>query len=306
MYFKTLILTILLTLFTACSEKTSATTEESSFKQEPVYVSLVLHYEEDFTQNKGYFLRKRDELIEFAIFLFQNDLKLNLQPDWAFMQAIEDFETDEMRASTNNKNILRYLVEDLHHEIDPHAHEHGYNYADVAYMISALGVTPSNIVGGFIVDPVEDSKYENFLEPIVANHFNYTWQAEWLWGGGTAGHINDTHASGIWKPKAVDAFFVHDENAPIACIGKYMNSIDGVYELINLARAGEVEEGKMLTASIFIGQGTIAEMTQELKSQLPTLKSYEDEGKLKFSPLSEVTQTWSNEYQAKGYIYIKP
>ena len=306
MYFKTLFLTLLLTLFTACSEETSPTTEEPSFTQEPVHVSLVLHYEEDFTQKAEYFLLKRNELIEFANFLSQNNLKLNIQPDWAFMQAIEDFETDKMRASTNEKNILRYLVEDLHHEVDPHAHEHGYNYADVAYMISALGITPSNIVGGFIVDPVEDSKYENFLGPIIANHFDYTWQAEWLWGGGTSGHTNDTHSSGVWKPKAIDAFFVNDEDAPIACIGKYTNDIDGVYELINLAQAGEVEEGKMLTATIFIGQGTISEMTKEIKSQLPSLQSYEAEGKLKFSSLSEVTQIWSNEYQAKGYIYIKP
>lgn len=146
MIFKRLLLIIvflcILFLITTCCPPVSQN------KIEPVYVSFVLHYEETFTQTAQYFMISRNELLELSRFLFENNLKLNLQPDWAFMQAINDFEDEQMRQNTKGKNILRFLVEDLGHEVNPHAHENTYNYADVAYMIKELGVDPGNLAGG--------------------------------------------------------------------------------------------------------------------------------------------------------------
>ncbi len=296
----------------SCSDERSNTTLSNTpeipeiQKVQAVHVSIVLHFEENFIQSAPYFLRKRAELLTLATFLYDNDIKLNLQPDWAFMQAINDFENDKMRLSTDNKNILRYLSENLNHEIDPHAHEHGYNYADVAYMIQDLGVTPSTIVGGLIVDPVEDSKYNYLLAPISAQHFDYVWQAKWLWGGGTSGHVNDTYAAGVWRPKSANAFYENDDNAPIACIGRYINTVEGLYELIEKAQNGETQEGRMLTASIFIGQGKMVEMQEQLSTELATMRTYEANEQLKFASLSQVTQIWLNQYEGKGYLFIQP
>ncbi|MEA1892912.1 MAG: DUF4214 domain-containing protein [Campylobacterota bacterium] len=273
---------------------------------EPVFVSVVLHYEESFNSMRPRFFEHRENLIALAVFLEENGIKLNLQPDWAFMQAVEDLEDDVMRLSTNGKNILRYLVEDLGHEIDPHAHEHRYNYADVAYMIQNLGVTPSNIVGGLIVDPPEDSKYDYLLSPIDASSFDYTWQAQWLWGSGTSGHTHDTAASGIWRPQGTYNFYENDDDASLPCIGKYTNEIDGIYDIIQKIENEEVEADRMLTATIFIGQGEVVSMKNQIQLELETLKEYEEQKKLIFAPLSEVAQSWQECYDAKGYLFIQP
>ena len=289
-------------------KRASAFESEDLVKKEtePVYVSIVLHYEESFILTAPYFLRQRGELLALADFLHENKIKLNLQPDWAFMQAINQFENDQMRLVSNGKNILKYLVEDLDHEVNPHAHEHGYNYADVAYMIHDLGVDPGNIVGGLIVEPPKDSKYNYITQPISASHFDFTWQAQWLWGGGSANHINDTTAAGVWRPKDAYHFFEHDDQAQLPCIGKYVNDIDGVFELIAKSENGETEPGRMLTASIFIAQEKVSEMHDLLVSVLNDLKTYEAEGKIVFAPLSEVAETWTDKYEGQGYLYIQP
>lgn len=272
----------------------------------PVYVSIVLHYEEDFVQSAPFFLKHREELLSLAEFLHDNGMKLNLQPDWAFLQAVNQFENDDMRLHTNGKNILQYLVEDLGHEVNPHAHEHEYNYADVAYMISNLGVDPGNIVGGFIVDPPEESKYDHFTQPISASHFDFTWQAQWLWGDATASHNNDTSAAGIWRPADAYHFYEHKDKAPLPCIGKYTSDLDGIYELIATSDKGEIEPNHMLTANIFIGQGKVSEIHDLLVSELDNLKAYKAEGKIVFALLSEMARIWTYKYDGKGYLYIRP
>ncbi|MHB8779612.1 MAG: hypothetical protein ACYC6R_17915 [Anaerolineales bacterium] len=273
---------------------------------EPVHVSIVLHFEENFIQNKQYFLKQRRDLLELAVFLSNNGLKLNLQPDWAFMQAIHDFEDERMRQSTNGKNILRYLAEDLGHEVDPHAHEHRYNYADVAYLIQEAGVVPSHIAGGMIADPPQDSVYDHLAGPIRASQFDFSWQAQWLWGDATANHVNDTAAAGVWRPKDANHFYENDDAAPIPCIGKYTKDIEGIYDLIMRAEAGETEPNRMLTAAIFIGQGNVSEMSQQIASELDKLKGYETEGKLVFASLSNVTDIWLKEYDGRGYLFVQP
>ncbi|MCD6116336.1 hypothetical protein J7K93_04930, partial [bacterium] len=200
----------------------------------------------------------------------------------------------------------RYLVENLGHEVDPHAHETSYNYADVAYMIKEFGVDPGNIAGGMIADPPERGDYEHLIEPIYGNHFDFEWQAQWLWGDATLLHTHDTAAAGVWRPKDAEHFYENDDSAPIPCIGKYTNDIEGIYDLISRAETGSTEPNRMLTAAIFIAQGQVSEMTQTIASELEQLKKYETAGKLIFASLSEVSATWIEKYDGKGYLFIQP
>ncbi len=290
-----------------CGGVSSDTSEAVAVKQpaEPVYVSVVLHYEETFVQDARYFARQREDLIELAEYLAGEGIVLNLGPDWAFMEAVDSFETDAMRSRTMGKSILPYLHEELGHEIDPHAHEHGWNYADVAFLIEQQGVSPSRIASGLIVAPPRQSVYEQFLEPIEASRFpGYTWQAEWLWGDATGGHVNDTPAAGIWRPRDREHFYEHDDDGPIPVIGKYTSDIGGVYDLIDKAGSGQVEGGHMLTAAIFIGQGNVSEMLEELKEHLPQLRAYEAAGKLRFVSLRAAGEIWLAEYGGEGFLYI--
>jgi len=304
MKYKLPILLLLLITLMGCKSNKSVL-DSDSFENAPVFVNIVLHYEESFQQTKSYFFQQRNKLIALSRFLRDEGITLNLQPDWAFMAAVNSFEDVQMRIETNGMNILRYIKEDLNHEIDPHAHEHGYNYADVAAMIDQLGVTPSHIVGGLIVDPPEDSKYDYLLNPIEASKFDYTWQAEWLWGDATASHVNDTPASGIWRPKDKYHFYEHDDNGPLPCIGKYTNDLDGVYDLVQRLESGTLETGKMYTAAIFIGQGKVQEMHDLLKAEMGTLKGYVTTGQLQFVSLQEAGPIWEMEYGSEGYLYIQ-
>ncbi len=292
-----------LVLFYSACTRTKSTVEPDEVIT-PVHVSFILHYEESFVQSMNYFLVQRNKLRFLAEYLRSEGITLNLQPDWAFMAAITTFEDEEMRISTDGKNILQYLKEDLGHEIDPHAHEHGYNYADVAYMIQQHGVMPSRVAGGLIVDPPVDSKYDYLTQPIQASRFNFTWQAEWLWGDATAQHVNDTPGSGVWRPKDQLHFYENDDTAPLPCIGKFKNTLDGVTELIQRIEDGRAEAGHLYTVGVFIAQGNVAEMHQEIEDAMETLRDYEAEGKLMFSSLGDIQTIWLTEFEGKGYLYI--
>jgi hypothetical protein len=171
-------------------------------------------------------------------------------------------------------------------------------------MIDALGVAPSHIAGGLIVDPPENSKYDYLLNPIRASRFDYTWQAEWLWGDATANHVNDTPAAGVWRPRDQFHFYENDDNAPIPCIGKCTNDLDGVYDLIRKLEDGIVETGKMITAAIFIGQGEVQEKHNLLQHEMERLKDHEADGRLSFVSLREVGEIWQTEFNGVGYLYI--
>lgn len=164
---------------------------------EPVYISIIMHNEEpnggyhpNFVAEPAVFAQHRAALLAFAEMLYAEGVMFNWQSDWNFLRAVQLYDNEP--PSTNNKNIVRYLKEDLGFEVDPHAHETTYNYADVAALIELLGVTPSNTVGGMVVFPPVQSIVERLWLPITGWKFpGYTWQAEILWGGGTEDHQDE-------------------------------------------------------------------------------------------------------------------
>lgn len=64
--------------------------------------------------------------------------------------AVQQFDTGTVIANTNGKNLLRWFVEEKGVICDPHSHENGYNYADVAYLHEQLGIMATKVVGGFL------------------------------------------------------------------------------------------------------------------------------------------------------------
>ena len=95
---------------------------------EPIHVSIVMHNEEplsgqypDFVNDPSAFWEHRDALVPFVNMLHANGVMFNYQSDWNFLQAVGLYDTGTL--STNGKNIVRYMKEDLGFEVDPHAHE---------------------------------------------------------------------------------------------------------------------------------------------------------------------------------------
>jgi hypothetical protein len=281
----------------------------------PVYVSIVLHNEEpgpdtgyeDYRFNREYYSLHREMLRRLALMLYSHGLPLNFQSDWTFLVAVSQFDTadSEFVSNTNGKNIIKYLHEDLGVEIDPHAHETIYNYADVAYLIEQLGVSPTRIAGGFISDPPEESIYEHFLQPIRGANYSYTWQAEVLWGNSTYLHSADIPASGVWRPSSRSRFYVHDSNAPLVVIGKYTGTIEGVYDLIDKIEQGTLPAQRIYTATIFLSQKELTiESISKLEEELLKLKALASEGKVVFATLQEVFSVWQERFNSAPNIYI--
>lgn len=143
-------------------------------------ISIVTHNEEprsgkypDFVKDEAAFWEHRAALVHFVKMLVANQFMFNYQSDWNFLLAATIY--DNGTPETDGKNILRY-IKDMGFEVDPHAHESQYSYADVAYLIEQLGVTPSRTTGGFIAEPPKKSKLEYLWHPISGVQYpEYTW-----------------------------------------------------------------------------------------------------------------------------------
>ena len=292
----------------------SIPTDDSSTDVTPVYVSIVVHNEEpsnsttyqDYTANKTYYLEHREMIRRFALMLHSYNIAFNFQSDWAFLKACQMYDNDSVCINTDGKNIIRYLKENLGVSIDPHAHETLYNYADVAYLIKQLGVEPSNVVGGFIAEPPEDSVFDHFTSPIEGWHYDFTWVPEILWGASTYLHQSDTVASGVWKPKDRYHFYQHDEEQNLIYVANYDKSFNGVLELVSALENKEIPDDRIYTATIFVSQQLISEdFIVAFEDVVKQLKQLEYEGKVVLTTIQGAVDAWRNIYKCEPNIYIK-
>lgn len=277
--------------------------------QSPIYVSIVTHNEEpasgrypDFTKDEEAFYAHRAAVVEFANMLYAHNLPYNWQSDWNFLLAATQY--DQGDNATNGKNIVRYLHEDLGFGIGPHAHEKTHNYADVAYLIDSLGVEPLGVVGGFLASPTANSKVEYLQQLIHAQVYDYTWQAEVLWGGGSPNHVGDFNISGVWRPKDNEHFLEHDEQA-LPNIGPYVSTWEGVNDLLEKQEAGELETGKIYTATVMADQDGLLE-PGDIQAFEQEIKDLEDEtaaGRIIWTPLEHVVDIWLTQYGGQPNIF---
>jgi hypothetical protein len=284
----------------------------------PILASIVMHNEEplsglypDFVNDQPAFWQHRNALGQFVDMLDDHGVMFNYQSDWNFLMATGLYDTGT--PETNGENIVRY-IKDLGFEVDPHAHESQYNYADVAYLIEALGVTPSHIAGGFIAAPPEASKLEYLWQPLTATLSpTYTWQAEILWGGATSLHQNEEAlwASGVWKPKDNEHFMEHDDAAsltegaaPLPHVGGYGRDCE---RLVQKQQDGELEEDKIHTCTIFVGQNKLLQ-PGFIPGFAQRIQALDAAGDVRWVGLAEVIDIWQTEYDSEPNIlrYLTP
>ena len=279
--------------------------------QPPILVSIVMHNEEprsgrypDFVNDEPAFWQHRAALVQFVDVLHDHGVMFNYQSDWNFLMAAGLY--DNGTPETNGENIVRY-IKDLGFEIDPHAHESQYNYADVAYLINVLGVAPSHTAGGFLAAPPEASKLEYLWHPITATLApTYTWQAEILWGGATSLHQNEEAlwASGVWKPQDNEHFMEHDDAAPLPHVGGYGRDCE---RLVQKQQDGELEEGKIHTCTIFVGQNKLLQ-PGFIPGFAQRIQALNAAGDVRWVGLAEVVDIWQTEYESEPNIlpYLTP
>lgn len=276
-----------------------------------IYVSLVTHNEEpngtathpDFTNDEVEFWTQRDAVVAFANMLYENQVGYNWQSDWNFLLAATMF--DNGTPSTNGKNIVRYLSEDLGMSLGPHAHESTYTYADVAALITELGVTPNGVVGGFLVSPKFRSKLEYLRNAVHGNVYDFTWTPRILWGGGSPSHVNDAQVSGVWRPTNTQNFLTHDPNGTLPNVGTYLSTWDGVDELLALQAAGKLTPGKIYTATVMVSQQSMVtgDAHDDVTTHLAELEDEIADGRVVFADIDTVVKIWEERYDSVPNIY---
>ena len=264
-----------------------------------IYVNIVSHNEDtlhpkypDYSQDEATFTRESKQVLAFADMLEAHGAKYNFQTDWNFLLGMQKYDNGK-------SNLLTDLIK-LGMEVDPHSHEHlGFNYADVAYLISTLGVTPSNNAGGFLASPAEVSKLDFLSAPITGERYDYTWSPVVAWGSGTNNHIDEESLwqSGVWRPVDAEHFDEHDPNGPLAVIGHYSSNWEGLDALLEKQANGELEDGHMYTVSIMNNQWELDEAyIAEFEARLKTYNDETNDGRIVWATLTQTYEDWVNVY----------
>jgi len=279
----------------------------------PVYVTVVSHNEEGgagrpvYTADQTYYLQNRNLVKLLAETITSRGATYNFQSDWNYLKAVAMFDVGSVTTNTNGKNIVRWMKEDLGVEIDPHAHESQYNYADVAYLIEQLGVTTSKNVGGFLYDPPDNPQgWEQHANGIYGWIYpTYFWRADHLWGAATYLHQgSDDLSSGIWRPKDRYNFYVNDPNQRLLYIGGGCGGQPGLLQLLDDIQAGRVPADGFYTANLMMIQDLMTPQSiAALGAFIDSLTPYVADGRVRWSTLSQTAQTWRTQYGARSFRY---
>ncbi|MBD3281290.1 hypothetical protein GF391_00910 [Candidatus Uhrbacteria bacterium] len=200
--------------------------EETADPTEPLYLTIVLHNEEDaqngkikdnvpnYDGNKELLKFYTKTLRAFAEMVAGHDAKINFGSDWTFSDGVKNFD-----------NRFYLDIENLGHEIDAHAHESQVKYHEVRRRIQAAGGTPTHVASGL--------KEDN-----LTNHFAYLdkYYPEFniLWGIASPGHgAGEPIADWVWRPDTAN-WTHHDPEGKYIYIGggERVNSLAAVERAI--------------------------------------------------------------------------
>jgi hypothetical protein len=283
----------------------------------PVYVVLFTHIEDNTPagvlgtqQSRQNYLLYRGRLIAVGNLFINRNARWVFQPDWKFLLAALMYEDSSLIGTTNGKNLLRYMKEDLHVVIDPHSHEQqGYNYTDVAHLLDSLGVGGSTVIGGHIWDPnlPQFQRWDRFRVSVAGTRYPWAlWRGDILMGSGTPNHVNDPLISGVWRPRDRFHYFEDDTAGNIVAIGQYKGNVESVSELVNLYTGGIVPPQYMLTTSIHIKPATITSangLNIIEDSVLTPLVALRSQGKVILTDFTSLVNIWRSLFGARAYIY---
>ncbi|MBK7267092.1 MAG: T9SS type A sorting domain-containing protein [Ignavibacteriales bacterium] len=286
--------------------------------QTPVYINLGSHNEVTdpilYDTDSVGFMQSRSYLIELANIVVSKNAKYNFQADWRFLQGVINFDKGN-DPSTNGKNVLKWLSEDSQKKIQVDAHSHqsnGYNYADVAQLISNCGVSDSKIVGGFLWnDTLGLKSWLLFENGMRGEKFPLKiWKPDIVWGSATKGmfHNGDLNAFGSWRPAGAWNMMTHDPSKRVrlhgnACHNQVTDSteitdnLNTLNEMLDAISSGRLPAGNFYTATIMFNQRDFStEYIQKISSLIDSLNVLAQSGKIVWGTVGEKDSIWRNEY----------
>lgn len=300
---------------------TAGLTPTASSTSAPILMAVVVHSEDqyhpqtpDFLNDPPAYQSFRSGLLGFAEAMQARNLSWNFQSDYNFLEGVIHYEIEQpdpgLLAATDGMNIIRYLHDKLGVEIDPHSHEHdGYNYADIAYLITQTGVEPSTVVGGHIYDPA-DATYQNwprFQNPVRGSKFPaFTWQARLLMGAGSPSHVNDPLASGMWHPESEQSYFEDSPSQSLVCFGGYDHDVNHLSELAGWARAGLIDSSKIWTANLVLPHSSLAQpgyLEATVIPQLDKLVELQNQGTIGVVNFENALSMFNGQFAGHGAVF---
>ena len=283
----------------------------------PVYVVLFTHIEDNTPSgalgsaiSRASYDEWRSALLAMGTLSRTYNMTWVLQPDYTFLLAAQRYEDAATMASTGGKNVLKYLLDDKAVVIDAHSHEHGgYNYSDVAYLLTLLGVGGTTVIGGHIWDPSlpEFAHWDRFRRPVGGQTYKkFRWRGDILMGAGTPNHTNDPVVSGVWRPQDKDHYFDDDPAGNIVSIGAYTKDIPGLTKLSGLYRSGAVAPTFMLTSSIHLTPGnvkTAASRAALEASTLAPLRVLRTSGVVEITDFTRLVSVWQRRFGGRAFVH---
>ena len=287
-----------------------------------LYLTFVSHNEDSsnalcapVNATEARYLANRAALLRVAQTIYTGGGAYDMQADWEWISKTDQWETDDIRrATTFGQGIIQLLATAATRQIrvDAHSHEHsGYNYADVVYMLQSKGAPPTGIVGGFISNPASAADWVRFRAPLTGQRYpGFTWQATTIWGGGSGGHADDQSASGVWRPKSPSDFFTDDSSQTLFNIGNGASengaySTAGAVAVFTKLQAGQLEQGRMYTASLMLSQcdfDTNPAVLPFITGVLAAAAPYVASGDVLWAPLPEMARIWREEYGSQAAL----
>jgi hypothetical protein len=305
----------------------------SAMAQGPqVYFSIAVHSEEPgigsatvpptpnfSTVSKVTYVQWRDAILTFAQLCATRNLPWSFQSDWNFLEGVRRYETPtgaaydaSLMTNTAGKNVARYLNENLGVTLDPHSHENsGYNYADVAWLLTQLGVTPTGVVGGHVYTGTGYQEWPKFVEDplgLLCEKYSatgYRWKPVVMMGGGTASHVDDPHSSGIWLPShtagttisSKEQYFTHDPVGQIAAMGHWDQDLHANDQFLRKLEDGIIPHGdKLWTLSHVFNHRDMVQpgfLTSIMPAKLDTIRRWRDAGRVTVAQYSSVHAAWN-------------
>ena len=343
-------------LILVCAMQQMRLTRLSAQTMTPLYVNFFTHNEErDYctgqttdiycyfppvaakSQPCGYqdqtvFLRLRSVLKELADTVRTKGAKWNWESDWVFLAGVRSF--DKGDATTAGKNIVKWLAENNSSavEIDAHAHESSYNYADVAFMLDSLGGKPSKVVGGFTWNFTQGNggsayTWMDFDKGIQGWKYpNFTWKPDILWGAagynrrrGQTDHTYDVETPGVWRPRDTSetGFKTHDPTKRLVFLG------NGYSKANDSSKTAEQIAGEIIAFADLLQQGTkppagrLYSYSIDLHQKfwacpgyatrtarvIDLLKPYVQQGRIIWATNTEKVSAWKTQYKEQPNLY---
>ena len=258
----------------------------------PIYVTFFSHNEEGdqwlaMIDDEKAYKDYRSNLISEIKLIKNYGATLNWETDWSVLMAMQKYEKGELLKETNNKNILKWMTEDMGVVVDPHGHLTKYNLADVAYLIRQFGVEPSTVVGGFAIYKCSTGDSSKSFDQMAVYsqlemnrnglitgrvYKNSQWTAKILGQPGMQGHGYDEFSSGVWRPDMDGTFTDNDSSGKFIVVGQgYPHN----YDLIHFGKDRSSHKNSGGTTIWYKNAGYITELNSMLRSKkLPDGKIY--------------------------------